>query len=221
MIPGYDDQALGDRGSDIRELVWIHQQFARGSEKKRWEGDGDFFALERYDDKNSSGNPDAGEGLLLVCLNDAGYDITKNNVTVAFTNGTWLHDYSGNNPTDIQVYNNAGTMQVNVTVPGNGGQGWVCYAPRIPEDLSAEIWQGASLAPTMPWVVPGGTHAPDKTQQITRITSTNIRVNVNFRPQTGEPVDSVMIKWGDGRTKLTATNYWGSGDNSIVAGFFE
>ena len=221
MIPGYDDQALGDRGSDIRELVWINQQFARGAEKKRWEGDGDFFALERYDDKNSSGTPDAGEGLLLVALNDSGYDITKNNVTVAFTNGTWLHDYTGNNPSDIQVYNNAGTMQVNVTVPGNGGQGWVCYAPRIPEDVNAEIWQGASLAPTMTWVVPGGTHASDKTQQITRVTSTNLRVNVNFRPQTGEPVDSVMIKWGDGRTKLTATNYWGNSDTSIVGGFFE
>ena len=34
MIPGYDSHALGDGSGDIPNLVWIHQQFARGERER-------------------------------------------------------------------------------------------------------------------------------------------------------------------------------------------
>lgn len=198
MIPGYDAKALGKDSGDIENLVWINHQFARGNEVKRWEGDGDFFALERYDDINGNGSPDAGEGLLLVCLNDSGQDLTKNNVTVSFDEGTVLHDYTGH-AGDITVYNNGGTMQVNVTVPGNSGQGWVCYAPRNADAAGDGIVvkQGGNPVGTMTWVVPGGTHGTDETMYLPRITDTNISVDVYFDPKGGN-VDYTALKWGQG-----------------------
>jgi hypothetical protein len=126
MVPGYDSHALGEQYNDVANAVWIHQQFARGSEADRWH-DNDFLALERYDSSATTG-----KGLLLVALNDAGYDITKTLTGLNFADGTVLHDYSGHNPTDITVSGGSAS----VTVPGNGGQGWVFYAPLVPENLN-------------------------------------------------------------------------------------
>ena len=219
MRPGYDSQALGDGANDIRNLVWIHQQFARGKEYDRW-NEGDFFAYERYDDDGDS-TPEEGEGVLLICLNDSGYDLTKNGITVSFPVGTVLHDYTGHNPADATVYNSGGP-KVNITVPGGGGQGWVCYAPRNAEGVagdSIQVKDNGSAAGTIPWVVPGGLHASAKTQQITRVTSTNLSLDVYFNP-TGGTVNSVMIKWGQGKCRLSATNVFDTG-NSIVSGGYE
>lgn len=219
MRPGYDSQALGDNGNDLRNLVWIHQQFARGREYDRW-SEGDFFAYERYDDDGDS-TPETGEGVLLVCLNDSGSDLTKNGITVSFPVGTVLHDYTGHNLNDATVYDSGGP-KVNITVPGNYGQGWVCYAPRNAEGVageSAQVKDNGSAAGTIPWVVPGGIHAAAKTQQITRVTSTNLSLDVYFNP-TGGTVSSVMLKWGQGKCRLSATNEFDTG-NGIVSGGYE
>jgi glycosidase len=215
MIPGYDSKALGLESGDITNLVWIHRQFARGKEVKRWEHDGDFFALERYDDLNGNDFPDVGEGLLLLGLNDSGGDITRNNVTVCFAEGTVLHDYTGH-AGDITVYNNGGVMQVNLTVPGNGGQGWVCYAPRVAEAVRGgiEVTQAGSKVASMPWIVPGGVHGSDETMYLPRITDTNCDVEIYFSEPAGGSVDSVRLKWGQGlnlsggmSTDISLVNY--------------
>jgi glycosidase len=219
MVPGFDSHALGDLSGDLVNLIWVHQQFARGREWERW-SEGDFFAYERYDDLNGNSQPDLNEGLMLVALNDSGSDQTRNNVTVSFAVGTVLHDYTGRNATDITVYNNGGLSQVNLTVPANGGQGYVCYAPKIADAVSMSFSQGGSPAPTMTWIVPGGDHAASKTRQVPRITGQNLRVQTAFNPA-GGAVDSVMLKWGRGDRKLTAGNYWDTNNLSLVSARFE
>ncbi len=220
MRPGYDSQALGDQYNDIPNLVYIHQQFARGKEYDRW-GENDFFAYERYDDKDGDSTPDTNEGLLLVCLNDSGSDQTRNGITVSFPVGTVLHDYTGHNGTDVTVYDSSGP-KVNITVPGNSGQGWVCYAPKNANGVSdsVQVKDNGSAAGTMTWVVPGGLHASAKTQQITRVTSTNLTIDAFFSTPSGVTNNSAMLKWGQGNARLTATNFWDSG-NDIVSSHFE
>ncbi len=208
MIPGYDSKALGEQYNDVANAVWVHQQFARGSEADRWH-DSDFLALERYDSTAS-----AGKGLLLVALNDAGYDLTKTLTGLNFADGTVLHDYSGHNGANVTSWSGSAT----VTVPANSGQGWVFYAPLIPENLNVRVLQGGSDAPTMTWVIPGGTYIGSQTQQITRITSTNFTVDFTFRPPAGGSVDSAMMRWAQGR-RFT-TNVFDDTRNT-VSGQFE
>ena len=216
MRPGYDSQALGDSGNDIRNLIWIHQQFARGREYDRKTDDNDLFIYERYSDDGDS-TPESGEGLLLVGLNDSGWDKSAT-VTCTFPDGTALHDYTGHYTGSDPVVSGG---QVTITVPGNYGQGWSCYAPRNADGVSdsVQVKQDGVAAPTMTWVVPGGIHSGAKTQQITRITSTNISIDAFFNP-VGGSVNSVMLKWGQGNSRFTATNDYDT-SNDIVSGHYE
>lgn len=215
MRPGYDSHALADQSDRVANLVWIHQQFARGNEYDRWT-ENDFFAYERYDDINLNGSPDAGEGLLLVALNDSGWDQTRT-VACSFQNGTVLKDYTGLNPNPVTV----SSGQAAITVPGNSGSGYVCYAPANAE-LDILVKDNGAAAGTIPWVVPGGIHAPSKTQQITRVTSTNLTLQANVTPASGTTVDSVLMKWGRGTARV-ATNDWYTAqtNNTLVAGNFQ
>ena len=101
--------ALGDYGDNVLpNLVYINNNFARGREWERWSESG-FYALERYDDLNSSTTPDINEGLLLVGLNNTGSSQTRY-VQTAFATGTVLHDYTGNNATDLTVDGRSGQV---------------------------------------------------------------------------------------------------------------
>ena len=196
MIPGYDDFALSDNGGKIANLVWINNNFAWGREWNRW-ADGDFLALERYDDViTANSSPDLGEGVLLVALNDSGWEISHE-LQTAFTDGTVLKDYTGNNPNNITVY---GGGKAYVTVPGNYGQGWVCYAPLTPEAAIS-----VSGATDMNWVIPGGTYGTDKSRTIPRITSSNFTV---YAAVSGAAANHVLLKWGQGLTPVgSGTHY--------------
>ncbi|HEY8240557.1 MAG TPA: hypothetical protein VIH35_03880, partial [Kiritimatiellia bacterium] len=221
MIPGYDSQALGDQYTDVPNMVYVHQHFARGLEWNRWNENNDYFAYERFDDINGNLNPDTGEGLLLVALNDSGSDKTLTGVTVTFPVGTTLHDYSGH-ASDAIVYDSGGP-RVNITIPGNSGQGWVFYAPRNADGNGANsvvVKDNGSNAGTIPWVTPGGVYGSPKTQQITRVTTTNLTVDVFFQNVGTSTVDSAMLRWGRGNSRFTATNYFDSG-NGMVSGGFE
>ena len=216
MIPGYDSHALGesDPGGDIPNLVWINQNFARGKEYKRYENNGDYFALERYDDLNGNGQPDAGEGIMILALNDAGYDITQT-LSCSFPNGTVLKDFTGNNGDQVTVNNG----QANIRVPGMGGQGFVVYAPLCADGVTVTVKQGGSPAGTMTWVHPGGVHSVNSTQQLTRITADTITLEVEAtQVPAGITVDNIMLKWGDGR-QLPVTNYFDAGRGSVSGRF--
>jgi len=216
MIPGYDSQALGDVYNDIPNLVWIHQNFAWGSEQKLWEGDGDYFALERYSDTNGDGrHAGSGDAIMVMAMNDSGGDIGKT-LTTSFENGTVLKDYTGH-AGDVTVGSGG---QVHVTVPGNGGQGWVCYAPKNADPASLAFTSGVAGGVTnIEWVVPGGVHATDKTNFYPRITASNFTMTATFSTP-GGPVDNVMVKWGQGKVKLGAKNHY-TNNNDFVVGNYE
>ncbi|MFH0878417.1 MAG: alpha-amylase family glycosyl hydrolase, partial [Lentisphaerota bacterium] len=134
MIPGFDSYALGASSPDVANMVWVHQQFARASERKVWDNDGDFFALERYDDKDSNG-ADAGDGILIAALNDSGGDMTKT-VNTLFDPGTVLKDYSVFGRGEVTV---DASRNITINVPGNGGEGWSFYAPKIADPVRASV----------------------------------------------------------------------------------
>lgn len=218
MIPGYDSHALAEGGSDaIPNLVWINQNFARGSEINRWR-DGDFFALERYEDADANGL-DAGDGLMILALNDSGGDITKN-LDCAFPNGTVLKDYTGNNGDLVTVSGG----KANIRVPGtsrfgDAGQGWVVYAPLSADGVEVAVKQGGTPVGTMPWVVPGGTHAASTTQFLPRVTADAVTIDT-FVTQVpaGIAVDNVMLKWGNG-VQLPVTNFFDAGRGRVSGRF--
>lgn len=217
MIPGYDASALGEGAGnpgEILNMVWINQNFARGKEYKRWENDGDFFALERYDDLNGNGQPDAGEGIMILALNDSGNNLTKT-LACSFPNGTVLKDYTGHNASQATV--NSG--QVSITVPGGGGQGWVVYAPLSADGVNITLKDGNNTAGSMSWVHPSGEHANDLTQEVIRVTNNTISVDVAVTDvPSGITVDNVMMQWGDSR-QLGVTNFFDQGRGRVSGRF--
>ena len=220
MRKGYDG-ALGDYNmGTIPNLVYIHNQFARGREWTRW-AESDFFVHERYDDLNGNAQPNSGEGLLLVALNDSGFDQTKFGIQTSFAPGTVLKDYTGRNPNTVTV---ASDGKVNITVPGWWGQGFVCYAPFNAEGPLTGTPISFTAGPnvtTMPWVVPGGRDAAAKNRTITRLTGNSATINVFYREpaQGGESVNNVLLKWGQGRNlNASATDITGK---DIVNGGYE
>ena len=216
MRPGYDSRALADDGGEIENLVWIHQQFVRGGERDLWHDD-DYLALERVDDSASSN-----KGLLISAMNDSGWDLQKDLYT-SFAEDMILHDYTGHFVEDWG--HGVGNIRVEadgkatVKVPGNSGQGWVCFAPLIPEELSIEFLEGGTTpAPTMDWEVPRGENGSAYVKQIPRITDTNLTVKFTFTPPSGGSVSSCMLKWGQGRN-LTTNDY--DAGRGVVSGLYE
>jgi glycosidase len=218
MKTGYGS-ALGDYNyGAVSNMVFVNQQFARAREWNRW-SESDFFAFERYDDTvAANASPDAGEGLLLVGLNDSGAWLTRNNVQTAFEPGTVLKDYSIYGSGDLTVN---GSGQVNLSIPpGNNGQGWCFYAPRIPEgDADGLRFQvGGNPAPTMPWVVPGGRLATTKQRPMVRLTEDTVDIDVHYQNAADSAVNAVMVKWGQGQ-RMHATNFFSTGVDSVSGKF--
>jgi hypothetical protein len=216
MIPGYDEAALGEDGTTkIPNLVWINQNFARGNEVKRWDNDGDFFALERYDDLNGNGVPNAGEGIMVLALNDSGGDQYRT-LQTAFPPFTVLKDYTGNNPSEITVKADG---KIDIMVPGNWGQGWVVYAPLCADGVNIVIRENGNPAGTVTWIHPGGVHRGDITQHLPRVTADTITVEASSTwIPAGITVDNFMLYWGDG-VHLPVTNFFDAG-RSRVSGRF-
>ncbi|MCX6935828.1 MAG: DUF1939 domain-containing protein, partial [Verrucomicrobia bacterium] len=219
---GYDG-ALGDYAmGSIPNLIYIHNQFCRAKEYTRW-SEGDFFAYERYDDLNSSGAPNSGEGLILIALNDSGSDQTRGGIQTSFTAGTKLKDYSGKNPDTVTV---ASDGTVSIRVPGSGGQGWVCYAPfnaEAPTGVDPLQFSGTGVT-TMPWVIPGGRDASSKSRTLVRLTGDTAIIDIyysNTNPQqNGETVDNVLLKWGKG-ADINGNGSIDFNGKDIVTGGFE
>jgi hypothetical protein len=206
--------ALGDYNGTITNLVYISNQFARGREWNRW-NENSFFCYERYDDLNNNASPDSGEALLLVALNATGSDQTRT-VATSFPNGTVLHDYTGNNVTDVTVAN----AQATIKVPARGGQGFVCYAPYTATALGTPVrfLQNGSPVGTMNWVVPGGRDAAAKSRTIPRITGNSVDIEVDYTDPVGGSVDSVIVRWGQGRNVNSAATFFG-GQDIVASGY--
>ncbi len=211
--PGTGD-ALGDYDGVITNLVYIHNQFARGREWNRW-SENNYYAYERYDDANGNAQPDSGEATLLVALNASGSDQTRT-VATSFPNGTVLHDYTGNNGNDVTVSN----AQATITVPARGGQGFVCYAPYVatPVGEPVRFLQNGTQVGTMNWVVPGGRDAAPKARTIPRVTGNSVDIEVDYNDPAGSYVDNVIVRWGQGRNVNNAVTQFG-GNDMIACGY--
>ncbi len=240
MNKGYD-YALGDtvngfQSNAVPNLVYIHNQFCRGREYNRWT-ENDFFAYERYEDRNNDGKPnypdaqpDTGffgpdyEGLILVALNDSGSNQTRNGIRTSFAPGTILKDYSGNSLNTVTVDANS---RVNITVPARGGQGWVCYAPFIaeaPSGVEPMQFSGPGVT-TMPWVIPAGRDGVAKpARNLFRISGNSVTLDIfytNTNPnQNGESVDNVLVKWGQG-ADINGNGSIDFNGKDIITGGFE
>jgi hypothetical protein len=187
MKTGYGS-ALGDYNyGAVSNLVFVNQQFARGPRVEP-------LVREATSSPSSATTtrwpptprPDAGEGLLLVGLNDSGAWQTRNNVQTAFEPGTVLKDYSIYGGGDLTVN---GSGQVNLSIPpGNNGQGWVCYAPRIREGNGdpLALSGGRQPGPTMPWVVPGGRAGHQQAAQCGAPDEDTVDIDVHYQ----NPADS-------------------------------
>jgi glycosidase len=222
MLMGHGG-ALGDYSDGrIPNLVYIHNQFARGKEWGRYSS-GDVFAYERYEDLDNDPvvnppPPDVGESTLLMALNDTSSQQTIS-VATAFPNGTVLHDHTGNQPSDVTVSGGSVTL----TIPGTtNGRSWVAYAPYVASANGEPIRfvQGGSNAPTMNWLVPAGVHAPAKpVRQVPRLTANTIDIDIHFNDPVGGTATNVLVKWGQGRN-LNGSAPDNTG-NGIVAGGYE
>ncbi len=222
MEKGYD-YALGDtvngfQTGAIPNLIYVHNQFCRGREWTRWT-ENDFFAYERYEDLNSNSSPNAGEGLILVALNDSGGSQTRNGIQTSFAPGTVLKDYSGNNLSPVTV---DGSSQVSITVPPRGGQGWVCYAPfNADVQVGVDPLQFSGTVSDMAWIVPGGRDGVAKPRTLRRVGGNSVTIDVRFAQpaQGGETVNNVLVKWGQGRNlNVSAADFTGK---DVVTGGFE
>ena len=216
VLPGTGN-ALGDYNNVIANLVYIHNQFARGREWNRY-ADSDFYAHERYVDGYgpNANAPDSGEGVLLVALNDGGYDQTKT-LQTAFPAGTVLKDYTGNQPANVTVN---GSGQVTITVPARGGQGFVCYAPYVAEASGEGLRfsTGGTPVGTVNWVVPGGRDAAAKARTLPRLTGNSVDIALHYLDPVGGAVADAVVKWGQGRN-LNAGAADFTGEDVVKGGF--
>ncbi len=211
VLPGIGE-ALGDYNGVIANLVYCHNQFARGREWTRV-NENDYFAFERYQDLNGNANPDSGEGIVITALNDSGGDQTRTFPT-SLPNGTSLRDYTGNNPDWVTVNNG----QVTIRVPGRSGQGFVVYAPHnaTANGEPLRFLSGGTPVGTIPWVVPGGRDAPAKPRTIPRLTGNSVTLEANYSDPVGGVVNNVIFKFGQG-LRINSTASWFQNDRDIIS----
>ncbi|HAL92968.1 MAG TPA: hypothetical protein DCM68_08100 [Verrucomicrobia bacterium] len=99
------------------------------------------------------------------------------------------------------------------------GQGFVVYAPQCADGVGITAKEGGSTAGTMTWIHPGGEHAADTTQQITRITADTVTIESEaMLVPAGVTVDNIMLKWGNG-IQLPVTNYFDAGRGRVSGRF--
>jgi len=130
---------LGQFGDNrIPNLVYIHEQFARGDQIPRW-GDADVVAFERRDKRDNTAMSDADgtTGMLIVNDNYAAGEYRE--ITTSFPNGSHLWQYStgGGN-----FYHVVADNKIKVTTPPGG---YFFFSWRSPEE--SELWKFAGGKP--------------------------------------------------------------------------
>ena len=162
--------------------------------------DDDFLALERYDDEDGNGGPDAAKALLLVALNDSGCDIRADDIDAArFPDGTVLHDYTGNNAADITVYDDGGKARSTSPCPATAARAGSASRRRLPDPVAHRRSAGRTAA---------SDHDLDRARRHPRRRQARSTCRASPPPTHGrrspstppgrQTVDSVMLKWGQG-----------------------
>lgn len=85
---------LGQYGDGrIPNMLYIHQQFARGDQIPKW-GDNDVVAFERRDKRENGGMTDADGTTMLFMMNDNYASGQARSITTTFPSGAYLYNYS-------------------------------------------------------------------------------------------------------------------------------
>jgi len=139
-------QYLGQWGDNrIPNLVYIHNQFARGYQRSVW-ADGDVLAYERIDKRVNPAMSDAAGCTMLVMINDntsagASRDV-RGNISFPHSGGTtndaYLYNYSSYGG---GFYTYASALD-GVIIPASG---YFVFSYRSPEESS--LWQGGGGKP--------------------------------------------------------------------------
>ncbi len=134
---------LGQWGDNrIRNLVWIHDQFARGSNVAKW-GDADVAIYERCDKRANLSMSDADGTVLLMMINDNYSTGQSRSFTTTFghtsmVDDTYLYNYSTYGGGFYVYASQIGTV---IIPPG----GYFAFAPRSPEE--SDLWKDGGGKP--------------------------------------------------------------------------
>lgn len=138
---------LGQFGDNrIPNLVYIHEQFARGGQRAKW-SDGDVVAYERYDDRENTNMSAADATTLLFMMNDnyasgAARAINTTFPNIPFNGDAYLYNYStyggGFYTYASQIKNGS------VIIPPGG---YFAFSWRSPEE--ADEWKEPGGKPVM------------------------------------------------------------------------
>ncbi len=122
----------------IPNLVYIHNQFARGDQVGR-QTDGDVLAYERRDKRENWDMSNAEGTTLLMLINDNYAGGQYREIPTTFPDGSWLWQYSSAGP---GFYYKVTNGQVRVTTPPGG---YFAFSWRNPE--ASDLWGSAGGRP--------------------------------------------------------------------------
>jgi glycosidase len=159
-FPRHSNTAFLGQFADQRlpNLAYIHQHFARGSQRGRW-ADGDFVAYERID-KRENGNMSDEDGVVaIVLINDNYANGSSRNLettfpSTPFVNDAYLYQYAQGFGSQTGFYRYASQLDEVIVDPGS----YLVFSYRTPEESVAwsdlggrpiEIRQGGNPVGTL------------------------------------------------------------------------
>ena len=156
-FPRHSNTAFLGQFGDTRlpNLAYVHQHFARGSQRPRW-SDNDFLAYERIDKRENPRMSDEDGVVALVMVNDnyaeaTGRDLTTTFSSTPFSGDAYLFQYARGYGSQVGFYKYASQLREVVVDPGS----YMVFSYRTPEECtswsesggrSIEIFQGEERA---------------------------------------------------------------------------
>ena len=144
-FPRHSNTAFLGQFGDTRlpNLAYIHQHFARGSQRPRW-SDNDFLAYERIDKRENPRMSDEAGVVAFVMVNDnyaegAGRDLSTSFPSIPFSDDAYLFQYARGYGSQIGFYKYASQLKDVVVDPGS----YMLFSYRTPEE-------------SLPWSESGG-----------------------------------------------------------------
>ncbi len=140
---------LGQWGDPrVPNLVYIHNQFARGYQKGLW-ADGDFVAYERLDKWNNwafnAAMSDADAATMVIMINDNYASGASRNFTTSFNPGAYLYQYAtgpfGSN--QVGFYKYASELKDVLVPPGS----YFVFSWKNPDQPVALTMPGSTVGP--------------------------------------------------------------------------
>ena len=159
-FPRHANTAFLGQFGDTRlpNLAYLHQHFARGSQRPRW-SDNDFVAYERIDKRENWAMSDDAGVVAIVLINDnyangTGREVSTSFPSTPFVDDAYLYQYARGYGSQTGFYKYASQLGEVVVDPGS----YMLFSYRTPEESLAwsalggrpiEIFQGGMRTDTM------------------------------------------------------------------------